>query len=37
MDPPRFLEPGDIVSGEIEGIGRITNEVIDDDAGGEQQ
>ena len=27
MDPPRFLEDGDIVTCEIEGIGRLTNTI----------
>lgn len=28
MDPPRYLEPGDVVTCEIEGLGRIENEVV---------
>lgn len=30
-DPPIFMEPGDLVSVEIEGIGRLTNPVTDAD------
>lgn len=30
MDPPRFLSPGDVVTGQIDGIGRIENEVRSD-------
>jgi 2,4-didehydro-3-deoxy-L-rhamnonate hydrolase len=28
-DPPVFLEPGDVVRCEIEGIGRVENRVMD--------
>jgi len=28
FDPPRFLKPGDVVVCEIEGIGKITNEIV---------
>ena len=28
-DPPIFLEPGDVVRCEIDGIGRVENRVID--------
>lgn len=28
MDPPRYLEPGDVVTCEIEGLGQIENEVV---------
>ena len=27
MDPPQFLQPGDTVRCEIDGIGRLTNTV----------
>jgi 2-keto-4-pentenoate hydratase/2-oxohepta-3-ene-1,7-dioic acid hydratase in catechol pathway len=27
MDPPGFLEPGDVVTCEIDGIGSITNKI----------
>jgi 2-keto-4-pentenoate hydratase/2-oxohepta-3-ene-1,7-dioic acid hydratase in catechol pathway len=30
MDPPRFLSPGDRVRIEIERIGSIENEVVDE-------
>lgn len=30
MDPPRFLKPGDVVECEIEGIGRLRNEILAD-------
>ena len=30
-DPPIFLEPGDVVAVEIEGLGRLTNPVVDHD------
>jgi 2-keto-4-pentenoate hydratase/2-oxohepta-3-ene-1,7-dioic acid hydratase in catechol pathway len=29
MDPPRFLRPGDVVTCEIDGIGRLENPVVD--------
>jgi 2-keto-4-pentenoate hydratase/2-oxohepta-3-ene-1,7-dioic acid hydratase in catechol pathway len=29
MDPPGFLEPGDVVTCEIDGIGSITNKIIE--------
>jgi 2-keto-4-pentenoate hydratase/2-oxohepta-3-ene-1,7-dioic acid hydratase in catechol pathway len=29
MDPPRFLQPGDVVTCEIDGIGRLENPVAD--------
>ncbi|HUH06507.1 MAG TPA: fumarylacetoacetate hydrolase family protein, partial [Egibacteraceae bacterium] len=28
LDPPQFLEPGDLVEAEVEGIGRLANRVI---------
>jgi 2-keto-4-pentenoate hydratase/2-oxohepta-3-ene-1,7-dioic acid hydratase in catechol pathway len=28
MNPPRYLKPGDVVSIEVEGIGRLTNPVV---------
>ncbi len=28
MDPPRYLEPGDVVTCEVEGLGRIEHEVV---------
>ncbi len=28
FDPPRFLKPGDVVTVEIEGLGRLTNPVV---------
>jgi 2-keto-4-pentenoate hydratase/2-oxohepta-3-ene-1,7-dioic acid hydratase in catechol pathway len=28
MDPPRFLEPGDVVAIEIERLGRIEHPVV---------
>jgi 2-keto-4-pentenoate hydratase/2-oxohepta-3-ene-1,7-dioic acid hydratase in catechol pathway len=34
MDPPRFLQPGDIVRCEIDGIGAIENQVARDGASG---
>jgi 2-keto-4-pentenoate hydratase/2-oxohepta-3-ene-1,7-dioic acid hydratase in catechol pathway len=30
-DPPAFLEPGDVIAVEVEGIGRLTNPVVDHD------
>ena len=32
-EPPVFLEPGDVVSVEIEGLGRLVNPVVDHDGG----
>lgn len=34
MDPPVFLQPGDVVRVEIEGIGHIENTVVDEPAAG---
>ena len=28
MDPPRHLAPGDVVECEVEGLGRIRNEIV---------
>ena len=28
FDPPKFLKPGDVVTCEIEGIGRLTNPIL---------
>jgi 2-keto-4-pentenoate hydratase/2-oxohepta-3-ene-1,7-dioic acid hydratase in catechol pathway len=33
FQPPRFLEPGDIVTVELEGVGRLANTCTDDRAG----
>lgn len=33
FQPPRFLEPGDIVTVELEGVGRLANTCTDDTAG----
>ena len=30
FDPPRFLEPGDVVEVEVEGVGVLFNEVKDE-------
>jgi 2-keto-4-pentenoate hydratase/2-oxohepta-3-ene-1,7-dioic acid hydratase in catechol pathway len=32
-DPPVFLEPGDVVRVEVEGIGSLTNPIVDADGG----
>jgi 2-keto-4-pentenoate hydratase/2-oxohepta-3-ene-1,7-dioic acid hydratase in catechol pathway len=34
MEPPVFLQPGDVVRVEIDGIGHIENAVIDEPAAG---
>ena len=34
MDPPMFLQPGDVVRVEIDGIGHIENTVVDEPAAG---
>ena len=30
FDPPRFLQPGDVVEVEVEGIGTLRNSVVDE-------
>jgi 2-keto-4-pentenoate hydratase/2-oxohepta-3-ene-1,7-dioic acid hydratase in catechol pathway len=30
FDPPRYLKPGDVVEVEVEGVGILSNEVIDE-------
>jgi 2-keto-4-pentenoate hydratase/2-oxohepta-3-ene-1,7-dioic acid hydratase in catechol pathway len=33
MDPPKYLVPGDVVRCEVDGLGTISNRVVDPDAG----
>ncbi|MBT5723359.1 MAG: 2-hydroxyhepta-2,4-diene-1,7-dioate isomerase, partial [Gammaproteobacteria bacterium] len=30
FEPPRYLKPGDVVEVEVEGVGILSNEVIDE-------
>jgi 2-keto-4-pentenoate hydratase/2-oxohepta-3-ene-1,7-dioic acid hydratase in catechol pathway len=32
-DPPRWLAPGDTVTVEVEGVGRLTNPVVEEPGG----